>query len=166
MKFSKQEYWRGAVLLDSLLQVIFPNQRTNPCLLGLLHLTTSAAWEACRQVGRCAERHLCPSSGLHCGTKLSGSSSHLKLPDDLPWLPGKSSMANSCPWQQGTPPQHQAQPGTFAPSLHCLFFLWLPPLPPQQVGTIFKLRWHPTPVLLPGKSHRWRSLVGCSPWVC
>ena len=23
---------------------------------------------------------------------------------------------------------------------------------------------HPTPVLLPGKSHRWRSLVGCSPW--
>ena len=24
--------------------------------------------------------------------------------------------------------------------------------------------WHPTPVLLPGGSHRWRSLVGCSPW--
>ena len=24
--------------------------------------------------------------------------------------------------------------------------------------------WHPTPVLLPGKSHRCRSLVGCSPW--
>ena len=24
--------------------------------------------------------------------------------------------------------------------------------------------WHPTPVLLPGKSHGWRSLVGCSPW--
>ena len=27
-------------------------------------------------------------------------------------------------------------------------------------------RWHPTPVLLPGKSHGWRSLVGCSPWGC
>ena len=27
-------------------------------------------------------------------------------------------------------------------------------------------QWHPTPVLLPGKSHGWRSLVGCSPWVC
>ena len=26
------------------------------------------------------------------------------------------------------------------------------------------MRWHPTPVLLPGKSHGWRSLVGCSPW--
>ena len=23
---------------------------------------------------------------------------------------------------------------------------------------------YPTPVLLPGKSHGWRSLVGCSPW--
>ena len=25
-------------------------------------------------------------------------------------------------------------------------------------------QWHPTPVLLPGKSHGWKSLVGCSPW--
>ena len=25
-------------------------------------------------------------------------------------------------------------------------------------------KWHPIPVLLPGKSHGWRSLVGCSPW--
>ena len=25
-------------------------------------------------------------------------------------------------------------------------------------------QWQPTPVLLPGKSHEWRSLVGCSPW--
>ena len=24
--------------------------------------------------------------------------------------------------------------------------------------------WHPTPVLLPGKSYGWRRLVGCSPW--
>ena len=29
----------------------------------------------------------------------------------------------------------------------------------------FNLRkWHPTPALLPGKSHGQRSLVGCSPW--
>ena len=27
-----------------------------------------------------------------------------------------------------------------------------------------KWTWHPTPVLLPGKSHGPRSLVGCSPW--
>ena len=28
----------------------------------------------------------------------------------------------------------------------------------------WRRRWHPTPVLLPGKSHGWRSLVGCGPW--
>ena len=27
-------------------------------------------------------------------------------------------------------------------------------------------QWHPTPVLLPGKFHGRRSLVGCSPWRC
>ena len=26
-------------------------------------------------------------------------------------------------------------------------------------------QWHPTPVLLPGKSHGQGSLVGCNPWV-
>ena len=25
-------------------------------------------------------------------------------------------------------------------------------------------QWHTTPVFLPGESHGWRSLVGCSPW--
>ena len=29
---------------------------------------------------------------------------------------------------------------------------------------IWKRQWHPTLVLLPGKSHGQRSLVGCSPW--
>ena len=29
---------------------------------------------------------------------------------------------------------------------------------------IQRRQWHPTPVLLPGKSRGWRSLVGCSPW--
>ena len=29
---------------------------------------------------------------------------------------------------------------------------------------IRRRQWHPTPALLPGKSHGWRSLVGCSPW--
>ena len=30
----------------------------------------------------------------------------------------------------------------------------------------WRRQWHPTPVLLPGKSHGWKSLVGCSPWGC
>ena len=28
----------------------------------------------------------------------------------------------------------------------------------------WRRQWHPTPVLLPRKSHGWRSLEGCSPW--
>ena len=31
-------------------------------------------------------------------------------------------------------------------------------------GLFWRRQWQPTPVLLPGKSHGWRSLVGCSPW--
>ena len=31
-------------------------------------------------------------------------------------------------------------------------------------GIKWRRQWHPTPVLLLGKSHGRRSLVGCSPW--
>ena len=34
----------------------------------------------------------------------------------------------------------------------------------QGIHVLSRRQWHPTPVLLPGKSHGWRSLVGCSPW--
>ena len=30
--------------------------------------------------------------------------------------------------------------------------------------SIWRRQWLPTPVLSPGQSHGWRSLVGCSPW--
>ena len=33
-----------------------------------------------------------------------------------------------------------------------------------MVQSLWRRQWHPTPVLLPGKSHGQRSLVGCSPW--
>ena len=36
--------------------------------------------------------------------------------------------------------------------------------PPKHMSTFNVLQWHPTPVLVPGKSHGWRGLVGCSPW--
>ena len=29
---------------------------------------------------------------------------------------------------------------------------------------MWRRQWQPPPALLPGKSHGWRSLVGCSPW--
>ena len=28
------------------------------------------------------------------------------------------------------------------------------------------MKWQPTPVFLPGKSHGWRNLVGYTPWGC
>ena len=35
------------------------------------------------------------------------------------------------------------------------------------VGKIlWRRKWQLTPVLLPGESHGWRSLVGYSPWGC
>ncbi len=36
----------------------------------------------------------------------------------------------------------------------------------RLVNRYGRRQWHPTPVLLPGKSHGRRSLVGCSPWGC
>ena len=43
---------------------------------------------------------------------------------------------------------------------------WSPTLPclPQAKTWSRRRQWHTTPVLLPGKSHGWRSLVGCGPW--
>ena len=35
---------------------------------------------------------------------------------------------------------------------------------PTQELNRGRRQWHPTPVLLPGKSHGRRSLVGCNPW--
>ena len=36
----------------------------------------------------------------------------------------------------------------------------------RYMSFLQRRQWHPTPVLFPGKSHGWRSLVGCSPWGC
>ena len=33
-----------------------------------------------------------------------------------------------------------------------------------MLSTNQRRQWHPTPVLLPRKSHGWKSLVGCSLW--
>ena len=45
-------------------------------------------------------------------------------------------------------------------SSHCLAYCKL-----RSVNATCRRRqWHPTPVLLPGKSHGRRSLEGCSPW--
>ena len=43
------------------------------------------------------------------------------------------------------------------PARRCGFYPWVGKIP-------WRRAWQPTPVFLPGKSHRQRSLVGYSPW--
>ena len=45
---------------------------------------------------------------------------------------------------------------SFRPFLNSSGWWWL-------ISSVLR-HWHPTPVLLPGKSHGWKSLVVCSPW--
>ena len=59
-----------------------------------------------------------------------------------------------------------------------IFDLWQTPDPPitlpfsaaiapkilTSLQPFRRRQWHPTPVLLPGKSHGQKGLVGCSPW--
>ena len=57
-------------------------------------------------------------------------------------------------------------------SLHLSCFLSLSPYICACIHTfksqlkyyLQRRQWQRTPVLLPGRSHGWRSLVGCSPW--
>ena len=51
-------------------------------------------------------------------------------------------------------PAMYAGPVSLHPHQHLMF----------GVVIFWRRWWHPTPVLLPGKSHGRRSLVGCSPW--
>ena len=53
-------------------------------------------------------------------------------------------------------------PSQNVPWLQWMNPTWLIKVMPRERGR--RRQWHPTPVLLPGKSHGRRSLVGCSPW--
>ena len=48
-------------------------------------------------------------------------------------------------------------------ALSCMSCLYILEINPLSVVSQ-RRQWYPTPVLLPGKSHGRRSLVGCSPW--
>ena len=53
------------------------------------------------------------------------------------------------------------------PTLADKFLTTEPPGKPRiriQFSSVWRRQWHPTPVLLPGKSHGRRSLEGCGPW--
>ena len=73
------------------------------------------------------------------------------------------SLAKSCPTLCN--PMDSSIPG-----FPVLCYLWeFAQIHVHWVDYIIYIRrrqWHPTPVLLPGKSYGRRSLVGCSPWGC
>ena len=63
------------------------------------------------------------------------------------------------PWRRERLPTPVFWPGEFVDGIvHGLAKSW------TQLSHFQRRQWHPTPVLLPGKSHGWRSLEGCSPW--
>ena len=53
-----------------------------------------------------------------------------------------------------------ASPGSSEVCLQC----GRPGFDPWVRKTSWRRKWQPTPVLLPGKSHGWRRLVGYNPW--
>ena len=52
--------------------------------------------------------------------------------------------------------------------LYCVLYFFFPIVITLLLSVtkscLQRRQWHPTPVLLPGKSHGWRGLVGHSPW--
>ena len=53
--------------------------------------------------------------------------------------------------------REQNYPSVFKETKYCTWWY-------DQAPLFLSSVWHPTPALLPGKSHGWRSLEGCSPW--
>ena len=84
----------------------------------------------------------------------------MEIPDHLTCL-----LRNLCAGQEatvrtrhGTTDWFQIRKGV------CQGCILLPCLYNLYAEYIWRRQWQSTPVLLPGKSHGWRSLVGCSPW--
>ena len=57
-------------------------------------------------------------------------------------------------------------PGNKILKRRCIAGRWMDEALTRGSQRVWRRQWHPTPVLLPGKSHGRRSLVGCSPWGC
>ena len=113
-----------------------------------------------------APSSLCLSSEV----KVAQSCLTLYNPIDSPRSsPGQNIGVGSLSLLQGIFPTQGSNPGL----LHCrriLYQLSHKGSPKYRINISDTLshyqrrQLHPTPVLLPGKSHGWRSLIGCSPW--
>ena len=97
-----------------------------------------------------------PQGRLMCPQMWGQHSTLLRLPEALNTPPTPHTHQPEC----DPVPIVLTTPGTDTPSPF-FFFLILIYL---AVLCLRRRQWHPTPVILPGKSHGRRSLVGCSPW--
>ena len=87
---------------------------------------------------------------------------HSGVPAFLAQAPNTPALKLSCLVSSQPFPQR-----CFPPSLAGLVLETCSSFKFELTCYLFRRRqWHPTPVLLPGKSHGWRSLVGYSPWGC
>ena len=86
-----------------------------------------------------------------------------------PWnSPGQNTGVGSLSLLQGIFPTQGSNPGLlhYRQILYQLSHKGSPSFGILNFENKPWLLWHATPVLLPGKSHGWGSLVGCSPWGC
>ena len=84
------------------------------------------------------------------------STSHIPAPLCEPHLSSPSSVTHSLNYKFHSPERGLQSPPVLISHVRPQFVVY------QQVCR--RRQWHPTPVLLPGKSHGWNGLVGCSPW--
>ena len=90
-------------------------------------------------------------SGFHRSEKITTyrySSTSVKAPE-------KVAFKRSLPWTS-----------LVAQMVKSLPTMWETRVQSLDQENSWRRKWQPTPVLLPGKSHGWRNLVGYSPWGC
>ena len=84
------------------------------------------------------------------------------------WRAAEHGVAKSQTWLSDWTIKQEVRQGSMwndASTDHCAccFFTWTMKTHSDLEMCLLR-QWHPTPVLLPGKSHGRRSLIGCSPW--
>ena len=99
---------------------------------------------------------LCPGSDPHHCPDFSFSPS---CPSSPEWSCSFSQSTNNSEQEARASRREAGGLGGPRPS-----FALLSDLPPHTSLDKSLRQWHPTPILLPGKSHGWRSLVDSSPW--
>ena len=152
-----------------------------PVVLNDLHITHTS-FGSSQSIGDGPHSLLCSSpllyAGLTCVCSVVQSCPTLCNPMDCS-LPGSSvhgiSQARILEWIAISSSRGSSQPRdqTCTSTLAGRFFTTEPAGKPVATSNchfitplfyhFWRRQWHPTPVLLPGKSHGWRRLVGCSP---